>query len=326
MYKKRFLERNKPRSALELRLYRQGLGLDMLTRLAAEILGRADSFADDYIPDDTVREVLEHVIDTPVMRLFRDYFQPEFIGDIPEGGSLLVGNHSGMFGWDAMAVQISVFEKFGEPVRGFGLSTFGGSDMMRTLGVMPRDKDLCVRVLEDGSTCFCCPGGAEEVAKPYTEMYKVQKVGSFHHGHGYLKVAIRAGKPVVPVGIVGAEETHINYGDMKDDLSAVVEKVYSNLPSAIKGVLGNLVDTMRCVPKVPKLKNIIPKRSKIYIFAGEPLDPKEEWPFPAEHLRDIGRYPWIAERLSDFNDKVASRIQNTLYEGLRYRLVEELAR
>ncbi|MFN8640951.1 MAG: hypothetical protein U0802_04555 [Candidatus Binatia bacterium] len=59
------------------------------------------------------------------------------------------------------------------------------------------------------------PGGALDMAQSYlTDAYRVVPHRGFAPGRGgYIKLALRTGAPVVPLAVVGAEETHVVLGN-----------------------------------------------------------------------------------------------------------------
>src|SRR5690242_13788868 len=66
------------------------------------------------------------------------------------------------------------------------------------------------RLLRGGELVGVWPEGFKGVGKPFSERYKLQRFGR----GGFVSAALRAGVPIVPVSIVGAEEIYPILGNM----------------------------------------------------------------------------------------------------------------
>ena len=60
------------------------------------------------------------------------------------------------------------------------------------------------RLLAPGRFVIVFPEGVKGAAKVFRERYRLQRFGR----GGVIRVALETGAPLVPVGIVGAEEAH----------------------------------------------------------------------------------------------------------------------
>ena len=60
------------------------------------------------------------------------------------------------------------------------------------------------RLLESKRFVIAFPEGVKGAAKVFRERYRLKRLGR----GGVLRVALESGAPLVPVGIVGAEEAH----------------------------------------------------------------------------------------------------------------------
>lgn len=150
--------------------------------------------------------------------IFEKYFRVEAHGleNIPPSGRcLIIANHSGQLPVDAMLLGYSLvtnphaprapkgmYERFVPQVPFISsiFSQWGGS-----LG----DPENCEKMLENDEAVIVFPEGARGVAKPFKKRYQLQ-----HFGNGFIHMAIRCKSPVIPVGIVGCEETMINLGNI----------------------------------------------------------------------------------------------------------------
>ena len=142
--------------------------------------------------------------------IYRHYLRVETRGieRVPDGRVLLIANHAGnTFAWDgAMLASAMFFE--GEPpriVRGMAeyfLPTipFFNVAMQRMGSVVGRPEN-CVRLLQQGEAIMVFPEGERGFVKTYRQRYELQRFGL-----GFLRLALETDTPIVPIGIVGAEE------------------------------------------------------------------------------------------------------------------------
>ena len=72
------------------------------------------------------------------------------------------------------------------------------------MGAVRAGRENAERLLRSGRSVIAFPEGASASRKPFADRYRV---GSFGRG-GIVRLALETGVPVVPVGIVGAEEVH----------------------------------------------------------------------------------------------------------------------
>lgn len=142
--------------------------------------------------------------------LYERYFRVEShdAHRIPQRGpAILAANHSGMLPMDGTMLFMDVVRHTEPPrvPRPVGdlfipLMPFFGTLMARS-GVVSGTRGNVRHLLELGEMLMVFPEGTAGVGKPFRERYRLQE---WHVGHAEL--AIRYRVPVVPVGIVGAEE------------------------------------------------------------------------------------------------------------------------
>jgi 1-acyl-sn-glycerol-3-phosphate acyltransferase len=126
---------------------------------------------------------------------------------VPDAGPMmLVGNHTLMGLYDATMLFLELFDRRGLLVRGLGDHGHFAIPLWRDLacffGVVDGTPENCARLLADGETLLVFPGGAREVAKRKGEKYRL----IWKDRVGFVRVAARAGCPLVPFAAVGAEE------------------------------------------------------------------------------------------------------------------------
>ena len=142
--------------------------------------------------------------------VYRRYFRVEAEGieRVPEGRVLLIANHAGnTFAWDGAMLAAAMFFDAEPPriVRGMAeyfLPTipFFNVMMLRMGSVVGRPEN-CVRLLEQEEAIMVFPEGERGFVKTYDQRYQLQRFGL-----GFMRLALETDTPIVPIGIVGAEE------------------------------------------------------------------------------------------------------------------------
>jgi 1-acyl-sn-glycerol-3-phosphate acyltransferase len=140
--------------------------------------------------------------------LYRRWFRVRSHGaeHVPaQGPAILVGNHSGTLPFDAMMLWTDVVlrrRRLPRPVADYFVPSLPFLGTLYARGGVVGGTAGNLRVLLDaGELLMIFPEGVPGIAKPFRERYQLQ---DFRVGHAEL--AIRHQAPVVPVGIVGAEE------------------------------------------------------------------------------------------------------------------------
>jgi 1-acyl-sn-glycerol-3-phosphate acyltransferase len=145
--------------------------------------------------------------------IYSRYFRTEIEGieHIPaDGRALLVCNHGGALPWDGIMLRTALRlhhasrrdlrwlvedHVFHAPF----LGTF-----VNRIGAVRACQENAERLLSREDLVAVFPEGIKGIAKPYSERYKLQRFGR----GGYVRLALRTGAPVIPVAIVGAEDTY----------------------------------------------------------------------------------------------------------------------
>jgi 1-acyl-sn-glycerol-3-phosphate acyltransferase len=74
---------------------------------------------------------------------------------------------------------------------------------VRRLGGVVASPYNAVRLLEEEELVAVFPEGARGIGKRWSERYRLQRFGR----GGFVEIALRTGAPIVPVAVVGSEET-----------------------------------------------------------------------------------------------------------------------
>ena len=80
--------------------------------------------------------------------------------------------------------------------------------ILRWMGVYPIDRSSFKQALEAGVSVCCCPGGMTECITPHEKDEEVALVKS---RYGFVKLAIEAGTPIVPVFAFGQSRSFNSY-------------------------------------------------------------------------------------------------------------------
>jgi 1-acyl-sn-glycerol-3-phosphate acyltransferase len=165
-------------------------------------------------------DLTENVMLAALRPLYEKYFRVETRGldNIPaEGGALVVANHSGTIPVDALMTQLAIYDH--HPAKRH-LRMLGADLVFRTPVVAPLARKTgstlacnedAERLLSSGELAGVWPEGFKGIGKPFSERYKLQRFGR----GGFVSAALRAGVPIVPCSIVGAEEIYPIVGNVK---------------------------------------------------------------------------------------------------------------
>jgi 1-acyl-sn-glycerol-3-phosphate acyltransferase len=143
--------------------------------------------------------------------VYRHWFRVEWEGleHVPRtGGALLVANHAGAIPSDAPAIMHGIETELGRPVYGLAEYLFRSLPVVGTLwsrgGGVPAHPDNAYRLLkDDAQLALVFPEGAKGTGKLYRDRYRLHRFGR----GGFVEIAMRAGVPIVPIAVVGAEES-----------------------------------------------------------------------------------------------------------------------
>ncbi|MEU3304959.1 lysophospholipid acyltransferase family protein [Streptomyces sp. NPDC006678] len=244
------------------------------------------------------KELTDQVLMSLLRPMYAKYFRVEVKGieNIPsEGGALVVANHSGTLPLDGLMMQVAVHDNHpaGRHLRllaadlVFVLPVI--NELARKAGHTLACTEDAERLLQQGEVVGVMPEGFKGIGKPFSERYKLQRFGR----GGFVSTALRAGTPIVPCSIVGAEEIYPMIGNAKT-LARLLGFPYFPI-----------------TPTFPWLGPLgaVPLPTKWTIQFGEPI-PTDG--YPPEAAED----PMLMFNLTD---QVREQIQHTLYKLLVQR-------
>ncbi len=182
--------------------------------------------------------------------LYETYFRVEAFGleNIPKNGRcLIIPNHSGQLPIDGMLVGYAMITNDLAPrapkamVERFLPTVPFIGNWLNSLGAVIGDTVNCERMLENEEAVVVFPEGAKGSGKTFDKRYKLQRFGN-----GFMYLAMQHKAPIIPVGIVGCEESIISVTNMP-----LIAKLFS----------------MPYAPLV--IPAVLP--AKVFIYFGEPI-------------------------------------------------------
>lgn len=176
----------------------------------------------DVDPDSGYDPEFNQAVVMPVARaMYRGWFRVRMRGmeHVPsEGAALVVANHSGVLPIDAMMLQVGVLDEHPahRSLRLLGADLVYSIPVLRDLarksGHVPASPPEAAKLLGSGELVGVFPEGFKGIGKPFSERYQLQRFGR----GGFAQAAMRAGVPIIPCAIVGAEEIYPMIADWQD--------------------------------------------------------------------------------------------------------------
>ncbi|MDQ2622531.1 MAG: acyltransferase family protein [Actinomycetota bacterium] len=164
---------------------------------------------DDWGRSETVVSLME-----PLLNFYYRYWfrvETEGIENVPaDGGALLVSNHSGALPPDGPMIMQAIRNEHSNPrpVYMLGEHWFKGypgvSMFVNKMGLVPAHRANAQRLLNDeGRLAVVFPEGQKGTRKVYWQRYQLRRFGR----GGFVRTAIRARVPIVPIALIGGEES-----------------------------------------------------------------------------------------------------------------------
>jgi 1-acyl-sn-glycerol-3-phosphate acyltransferase len=147
--------------------------------------------------------------------LYTVYWRVEVSGieNVPQAGrALLVCNHSGQLPWDGSMIAAAVIKEHPSQrlVRTLYADWFPTlpffSSSLEKLGQVLANEENGTRLLENDEIVAVFPEGYKGVGKLFKERYRLARFGR----GGFVQMALKTRAPMIPVSVVGAEETYIS--------------------------------------------------------------------------------------------------------------------
>jgi 1-acyl-sn-glycerol-3-phosphate acyltransferase len=151
----------------------------------------------------------------PLLRLvMKRYFRSEVrdVARIPaEGGVLIVSNHSGgLMPMDVPIIAVAFHDHFGLERPIFTLAhdmlfTGAAGAPMRAAGFVNATRENAHKVLASGAVTIVFPGGDFDSFRPTRKQGEID----FNGRTGYVRTALEADVPIVPVVSIGGQESQL---------------------------------------------------------------------------------------------------------------------
>ncbi len=230
--------------------------------------------------------------------LYYKYFRVTATGleNIPDyGRALLVSNHSGQLPWDGAMITTATYTE--HPAQRLTRSLYATwfptlpfiSTILERGGQVMATVDNGTRLLEQDELVAVFPEGYKGVGKLFKDRYKLARFGR----GGFAKMAMDTQSPIVPVAVVGAEETYISVYKSQT-LARLTGFPY--FPISLRfpwfGLLG-----------------LLPLPTKWYIDFGTPISTDAYEP-------DAGKNLVLVSQLAD---QVRNVVQEMIYQRLAQR-------
>jgi len=190
--------------------------------------------------------------------LYRNYFRGEAHGleNIPEGRVLLIANHGGQLPMDGLVVGTAVILEANPPriLRAMVERWVPTLPFLSTLftrcGQVVGNREDCRKLLENEEAVLVFPEGVRGSGKTIWNRYELQRFGL-----GFMRLALETGTPIVPVGVVGAEESIPSVYNFRT-LARLLGAPYAPVPATLP-LLGPLA--------------FVPLPTKFVLNFGEPM-------------------------------------------------------
>ncbi|HXX29839.1 MAG TPA: lysophospholipid acyltransferase family protein [Myxococcaceae bacterium] len=186
----------------------------------------------------------------PFIWLYKNYFRVETHGieKVPRGRVLLVSNHGGQIPIDGAMIGVAMLLEANPPraVRSMTEKWAATLPYISTIfarsGQIVGTPENCRRLLEDDEAVMVFPEGVRGISKLWPQRYQLQDFGL-----GFMRLALDTNSPVVPIGVIGAEEQAPAVLNLKP--------------------LGRLIG----FPALPVTVTPLPLPTKYRIYFGDPL-------------------------------------------------------
>ena len=277
-------------------------------------MGAITDRLDRYLLDDELRSILERlpnqvnefgydawglhpptaVRSLAVTRwLYRKYFRVESHGieHVPAGRVLLIANHGGQLPFDGLIAGTGAVLEADPPrivramVERWVPTLPFASTLFARCGQIVGNREDCRKLLENEECVLVFPEGVRGSGKTVWHRYELQRFGL-----GFMRLALETGAPIVPLGIVGSEESIPSVYDVKP-LARLLGAPYLPIPATLP-LLGPL--------------SFVPLPTKFLLHFGAPM-----------HFS--GDPDASDAEVADKVEQVKSALNGLIQEGLRTR-------
>ena len=161
--------------------------------------------------------------------LYRYYFRVQTDGwhHVPQGQALFVGSHNGgLASPDTGMMMYDWFRLFGTERLIYGLMHHSAwkvysntAQLAAKAGAIIARPKTAIAAFEKGASVLVYPGGAQDVFRPHSQRDKIY----FAERRGFIKLALRAEVPIVPLISKGAHDTLFVLADFYETMKQLHE-------------------------------------------------------------------------------------------------------
>ncbi len=226
---------------------------------AAHAVDADDGTFDPFGRDPDVIAALAPRLDALVDRYFRLHVEGETA--LPHSGRVIfVANHGGALPWDVIVLlrALTRATDLARPIRPLVedpvIATPFLGTLMSRLGCVRASQENATRLLERKQAVLVFPEGMQGLGKAWGRRHQLQRFGR----GGFVRLAVRTNSVLVPVAVVGGEET-----------APLLGKV-----AALKGLLPDMVPYLPITPFFPLLgpAGLLPLPARWRVRFGAPVD------------------------------------------------------
>jgi 1-acyl-sn-glycerol-3-phosphate acyltransferase len=252
------------------------------------------SDVDEWGRSEQLRELVRRVYN-PV---YDHWFRVEWEGfdKIPtEGGALIVANHAGAIPADAPSIMHGIERDLGRPVYGLADEIFKRVPVVNVgwsrLGGVQAHPDNAYRLLrEQQQLVMVFPEGTKGTGKTYSERYQLRRFGR----GGFVQIAMRSGVPIIPMSVIGNEETM---------------PILFKLPTLARALRVPYFPVTANMLALGPLGIVVPFPAKMRIRVLDPVT----FDVPPDRPR------YSRSRVMDVSEQIRQTIQDSLHDMLRKR-------
>lgn len=203
--------------------------------------------------------------------------------NIPKTGPcILIANHSGFMGFDAVVLGYEILLATKRVPRIVAHKLWflhpDISVTARRFGLVPATFDNSLRYLKKKELLLLFPEGEEGNFKPSRLRYRLRRFR-----RGFARLAYETGAPIVPIHVIGSEETFLTLSQVR-------------WAKELMGII------------VPVPLNVVPLPAKWRIYVGKPIQVERD----PEKARDL-------KALTALSRRMRREMQHELHEKLKQR-------
>jgi len=144
-------------------------------------------------------------------QIYEKYFRVQATGvdNVPaEGPVLIIANHSGQLPLDGLLIGYALASRKENPripramIERFFPTVPWLGNLLNEMGAVLGDPVNCAKMLENNEAVIVFPEGVRGSGKLYRDRYQLKRFGN-----GFMHLAMKYNATIVPVGVVGCEET-----------------------------------------------------------------------------------------------------------------------